>query len=321
MTRAEIEGSIQELYIGILGRAGDYSGLKFWADAIESGSLSLENTRASFASPNQPEYWNIYGGLSNGALVDKVYQNFLERSPDAGGRAFWLSELDSGRVGAEFFISSVASGAKSGASIDATVLASKVESAQYFTAKTKDVSWTIGNFSASAKAAVDNVTADASTLSAAKSVTDGYLPAALPAQPPRTVYNDKLTDAGDSILSPTAISANTSVGGVLGLRYSATKTDVADYFTFTADKTGILHFSQYGDRKVSVAVATYTVHLLDNLKTQFQYPDAWLGYEGVAQVFAGEHVNIQLTGSGAPTAGSGAAFTDGLAYGFSFYIA
>lgn len=323
MTRAEIEGSIQELYIGILGRAADYSGLKFWADAIESGSQSLENTRASFASPSQPEYWGIYGGLSNSALVDKVYQNFLERSPDADGKAYWISQLDSGSIGADFFISAVTNAAKYSAaaqantSIDAKVLANKVESAQYFTAKTKDANWTVATFSAHAKAAVDGVNADTATLSAAKSATDTYL-SALP--PGRTYYNDKLSDAGDSILSPTVISSNTSVNGVLGLRYSATDKDTADYFTFTVPKTGTLHLSQYGDRLVNVSVATDTTHLMNNSKTQFQYSDPWLGFEGVAQVFAGEHVNIQLTGSGAPSPGSGAAPLDGLAYGFVVYV-
>lgn len=323
MNRAEIEANIQELYIGILGRAADYSGLRYWADAIESGKQSLDNTRASFATPNQPEYWNIYGGLSSSSLVDKVYQNFLERTPDAAGKAYWVSELDSGKIGADFFVSAITNAAKDPTATDpqtltdAKVLANKVQSAQYFTTKTKTADWTKSSFTEHAKAAVDDVGSDTSTLTAAKTATDAYS-FGMPAE--RTVYSDRATDASNTILSPTEIALRTSVEGVLGLRYSATNTDTLDYFTFTVPKTGILNLAQYGDRKVGVSVIAGTTHIMDNSLEQSKYADAWLGYAGAAQVFAGEHVVIQLSGSGAPTPGSGAASTDGLAYGFVFYM-
>lgn len=323
MSRAQIEASLQELYIGILGRAADYSGLKYWADFIEGGTRSLENTRASFATPNQPEYWSIYGGLSSSSLVDKVYQNFLERAPDAAGKAYWVSELDLGKIGADFFVSAVINAAKDPAAsdpqtlTDAKVLANKVESAQYFTAKTKDGNWTVADFTKHSKAAVDSVNADSASLVAAKSATDTYV-AQLPPGP--AYYSDKLSDASDSILSPTAIAVNTSVEGVLGLRYSPTHTDTRDYFTLTVQETGILKLAQYGDRKVDVSVIAGLTHIMDNSLEQTKYSDPWLGYEGVAQVFAGEQVVIQLSGSGAPSPGSGAAVTDGLAYGFKFYM-
>lgn len=144
--------------------------------------------------------------------------------------------------------------------------------------------------------------ADLATVSSAKSSLDTYL-TTLP--PERAYYNDKQQDAGDSILSPTKITLNTSVDGVLGLRYSPTDTDKYDYFTLDIPKTGILKLYQFGDRKVDVSVIAGTTHLMDNSVEQAKYSDAWLGYEGTAQVFAGEHVVIQLTGSGAPSPGSG----------------
>jgi hypothetical protein len=323
MSRAQTEAGIQELYIGILGRAADYAGLKYWADAIEGGARTLEDTRASFASPNQPEYWSIYGGLSSGALVDKVYQNFLERSPDAAGKAYWISELDSGKIGADFFVSAITNAAKDPKSTDpqtltdAKVLANKVESAQYFTTKTKDANWGVDDFTSHSKAAVDSVNSDPSSLASAKTATDTYI-ASLPPGP--STYNDKLADASDSILSPTQIALNTSVDGVLGLRYSPTHTDNIDYFTLTVQKTGILKLAQFGDRKIDLSVIAGTTHIMDNSAEQYQQSEAWIGYQGAAQVFAGEQVVIQLTGSGAPTPGSGAAATDGLEYGFRFYM-
>ncbi|MEX0293382.1 DUF4214 domain-containing protein [Pseudomonas putida] len=323
MTRAEIEAGVQELYIGILGRAADYSGLQFWADGIANGLKSLEDTRAAFATPTQPEYWSIYGGLSNSELVDKVYQNFLERNPDESGKAFWVAQLDSGNIGADYLISSVinsakySDAAKAGTSIDAKVLANKVESAQYFTTKTKDANWSVDDFKKHAKAAVDGVNEDYATVQAAKSSADDYVKS-LPPGP--SSYSDRLFDAGDSVLFPTEIALNTSVSGVLGLRYSATDTDTLDYFTMTIPKTGILKLAQYGDRKIDVSVIAGTTHIMDNWTQKIMYPDPWIALEGAAQVFAGEQVVIQLSGQGAPTPGSGAAATDGLEYGFRFYM-
>lgn len=323
MSRAQIEAELQELYIGILGRAADSGGLKYWTDLIENGSKSLEDTRSSFTTPAQSEYWKIYGGLSSDALVDKVYQNFLERNPDAAGKSYWVAELDSGKIGADFFVSAITNAVKDPAASDpqtlsdAKVLANKVESAQYFTAKTKDGNWTADDFLIHAKAAVNSVNADSATVTAAKSASDAYV-AQLPPGP--AYYDDKTSDASDSVLTPTAISLNTSVDGVLGLRYSPTHTDTLDYFTLTVPKTGILKLAQFGDRKIDVSVIAGTTHIMDNSLEQAQSTIPWIGYSGAAQVFAGEQVVIQLSGSGAPTPGSGAGAMDGLEYGFRFYM-
>ncbi|MBL4781099.1 MAG: DUF4214 domain-containing protein [Porticoccaceae bacterium] len=50
--RDTIITKVTELYVGILGRAPGYAGLNYWVNQTLSGALSLENTRASFASPN-----------------------------------------------------------------------------------------------------------------------------------------------------------------------------------------------------------------------------------------------------------------------------
>lgn len=320
MSRAEIEGSIQELYIGILGRAADYYGLDYWAYGIENGTLSLEGTRASFATPKQPEYWDIYGGLSNDSLVDKVYKNFLERSPDAAGKAYWVSELNSGKIGADYFVNAVTNAVKDPSAtdsqtlIDAKVLANKVQSAQYFTVKTKTADSKESSFKIQAKAAVDNVDEDVSTLTAAKAATDVYT-FGMPAD--YTQYYDQAgqaSDASNSILSPTAISLQTYVYGLLGLRYSATEKDTADYFTLTIPKTGILKFSEWGDPNVRASVIAGTTPLMNNSAAQdLGLGDGHVYYTGSAKVFAGEQVVIQLTGLVA----SG---TDGLKYGFEFHM-
>ncbi|MBE9395943.1 DUF4214 domain-containing protein [Pontibacterium sp. N1Y112] len=166
MVRQDIESSIQELYIGILGRAADAAGLKYWADEIEAGQMVLENTRAAFTQ--QTEYTSIYGNLSSGDLVTRVYQNMLGRDPDQEGLAYWTSELDGdGPVTPDMFVLAVINAAKAGGSEDAQVLSNKVNSAQYFTQKTqtKQVDSALLTLAASA---VNDVNADINTVNQSK---------------------------------------------------------------------------------------------------------------------------------------------------------
>ena len=66
--------------------------------------LAISSTTASRFSTlslncASTEYATLYSGVtSNTALVTKYYTNILERTPDAGGLAFWASQLDSGRA-------------------------------------------------------------------------------------------------------------------------------------------------------------------------------------------------------------------------------
>jgi hypothetical protein len=43
-----------------------------------------------------PEFINRYGALDDGAFVDRIYANVFGRTPDAGGRAFWVGRLGGG---------------------------------------------------------------------------------------------------------------------------------------------------------------------------------------------------------------------------------
>ncbi|MFK3971226.1 DUF4214 domain-containing protein [Pseudomonas sp. NPDC087358] len=301
MSRVQTEASVQELYIGILGRAADYAGLKYWTDAIENGTQSLENTRASFATPNQAEYWTIYGGLSSSSLVDKVYQNFLERTADVAGKAYWVSELDSGKIGADFFVNAVTNAAKDPSAtdpqtlLDAKVLANKVQAAQYFTSKAQTASASDSSFITQAKAAVDNVNSDAASVTAANSASDSYA-AKLPA-PALVSYDDHVNDAGGFFKTATPISLTTEVSGVLGLRYSATEKDTYDYYTFTAAKDGNLVLDYSGNDYISFTVSTKTSALMNNVVEQAVNQKPVLDYHATAQVFAGEQVTIQLAGA------------------------
>lgn len=315
MSRAQIEKSIQELYVGILGRAADYVGLQYWADAIESGKQTLENTRASFATPTQPEYWKIYGGLSNAALVDKVYQNFLERDPDTAGKAYWVSELDSGKIRADFFINAVTNAAKDSAAtnpqtlIDAKVLANKVQSAIYFTSKTKTANSSDSNFISQAKAAVDSVSSDINTLNSAYVASDAYS-LKLPA-PSLSFYDDRVVDAGNGLSTATSISLTTNVSGILGLRYSANTKDNNDVFKFTVPSDGTIVLNFTGDKYADIIVKATASTVMDGYLTARLSKDTTYKYTEKAKVFANEVITIIVTGSGLPD-------IDGQEYNFNF---
>ena len=82
------------LYDAILDRAPDLDGLRYWVNAIESESLSLEQAMDGFTSSQ--EFQNKYGNQDNAGFVQMLYHNVLDRSPDEGGFQNWLHAIDNG---------------------------------------------------------------------------------------------------------------------------------------------------------------------------------------------------------------------------------
>ena len=175
-----LEIKIQELYVGILGRGADSSGLAYWVDQISKGTFTLEDTRAAFTDPAQTEYTEIYGGLNNFQLVEATYENFLERAPDQAGLVYWVGELDAGRVNPDQMINAIINAVKDPnatgeiAARDMATLANKIEAAIYFTEKTVEYTFD-AVYREMARAVVANVTDAADTLAQAKAMTDEYV--------------------------------------------------------------------------------------------------------------------------------------------------
>lgn len=86
---------VARLYKAFFLRVPDTAGLWNWVAATSAG-MTLAEVAGHFA--NSSEFRNRYGALDNGAYVDLVYRNVLERDPDPEGRAAWLRELDSGSM-------------------------------------------------------------------------------------------------------------------------------------------------------------------------------------------------------------------------------
>lgn len=117
---------VQQLYIGLLGRAADQAGLNFWINDIASGHRTLADVQKAFAT--SPEFAATYGAITDrAALVDAIYVNLFERAPDAAGKAYWVgTNLTADQLIAGFL--------EHAAPADRTVLNNKVQVAEVYTA-------------------------------------------------------------------------------------------------------------------------------------------------------------------------------------------
>lgn len=92
-----VAGQAYRIYRAAFDRVPDQPGLGFWIDKLDHG-LSLTTIAGGFIA--SPEFRDLYGANpGNAAIVTQLYQNILDREPEAGGYAFWLDVLDSGRAG------------------------------------------------------------------------------------------------------------------------------------------------------------------------------------------------------------------------------
>jgi hypothetical protein len=84
---------IAAFYQGLLFRPIDANGYRYWTDAASQGA-SVAAIGSAFQG--SAEFANGAGQLGNAAYVDAVYQQMLDRLPDAAGAAYWTQQLASG---------------------------------------------------------------------------------------------------------------------------------------------------------------------------------------------------------------------------------
>lgn len=171
-TQAQI-AAVQQLYIGYLGRAADKAGLDFWTNAVATGVSTLESVATGFTLSN--EYKAAFGGLTNDALVEKVYTSVLGRASDTAGKAFWVDALAKGTVTADKLVATFigALGAP-----DQTIINNKTFVAQTYT----DTAGANYNGAAGAAVIVKVDGTAASVATAIGSISNGTLPGLVPGQ-------------------------------------------------------------------------------------------------------------------------------------------
>ncbi|WP_193009581.1 DUF4214 domain-containing protein [Roseomonas sp. FDAARGOS_362] len=95
---ADPAAQVVRLYHAALDRDPEQQGLNFWIDRLGEGHGLLDLAQSFLASP---EFNARYGSLTDSQYVDRLYQNVLGREGEAAGKAWWLSQLDSGHSRAE----------------------------------------------------------------------------------------------------------------------------------------------------------------------------------------------------------------------------
>ena len=88
-------GSGYMLYKAAFNRTPDAGGLGYWISKMDTG-MSYNDVAKNFVT--SIEFQTAFGGSnpSVNTLVTKLYNNVLNRTPDAGGLAFWQDKLNTG---------------------------------------------------------------------------------------------------------------------------------------------------------------------------------------------------------------------------------
>jgi len=89
-------GQTYRLYQAAFARQPDVPGLSFWIGQMDLGA-ALPSVASQFIG--SAEFTAKYGANpSNADFVTLLYQNVLNRLPDAGGLAFWVNQLDAATI-------------------------------------------------------------------------------------------------------------------------------------------------------------------------------------------------------------------------------
>ena len=90
---ADTNAFVERLYTTALGRDYDTEGRDYWAKRLANFDLTGEGAGVSFFL--SPEFTNF--NLSNDEFVERLYKTFMDRESDPDGKAYWISQLQSGR--------------------------------------------------------------------------------------------------------------------------------------------------------------------------------------------------------------------------------
>jgi hypothetical protein len=87
-------GQAYRIYEAVLGRAPDLEGLGYWINDMDNG-VSLTTVASGFIAST--EFQSQYGANpSYETYLNLLYNNILNRAPDAEGLDYWLSNMRSG---------------------------------------------------------------------------------------------------------------------------------------------------------------------------------------------------------------------------------
>lgn len=90
-------GQVYRLYQAAFDREPDDGGLSFWINVFDEGNLLLEGIAAQFIE--SAEFARLYGqpeNVSDSDFIALLYNNVLDREPDAAGFSYWNTQAQGG---------------------------------------------------------------------------------------------------------------------------------------------------------------------------------------------------------------------------------
>lgn len=88
----QIKSFVRRLYKTVLGREPDTGGFNYWVNSLKSGAKTGADVVAEFYTSEEMKA----KGLSNSKFMDLAYNGIMGRSPDPGGKKYWIDCLESG---------------------------------------------------------------------------------------------------------------------------------------------------------------------------------------------------------------------------------
>ncbi len=93
-TTSNAHAFIERLYVNILGRSPDATGMQYWLNQLQT----QKRTAAKIASGFFYSLEFAEKRLDNTGFVDILYQSLFKRPPDPAGLKYWLGKLQSGTL-------------------------------------------------------------------------------------------------------------------------------------------------------------------------------------------------------------------------------
>jgi hypothetical protein len=196
--------TIQQMYVAYFNRPADISGLANWEAYAANKSLAQLKTAISTEFAKSAEYTIVFTGMTTSQIVTKVYNNLLNRDPDAPGLQNWINHLADGSSTISSLVTDIVRDAGAG---DVDTIANKVLAAQAFSGALD----TVAEINAYSGAAANAVAATwLSTVGAtAASLTAATTTAAL-----NTVTANVVSNSGANV--GTTFTLTTGVDSIVG---------------------------------------------------------------------------------------------------------
>jgi hypothetical protein len=233
---------IQEIYVGLLGRAADAEGLAYWKAEIDGGVLTIEQLRANIVN-EQPEWQSGLGTLSREDLVKALYDSMFNRAPEAEGLEYWTTGGGS-EVNADQLVLALSNGASSE---DRLALNNKTEAAEFYTSNVATYTPTIA---AAAVSSVDGTLASVNSSKAASAAlsADG-------SSQSLTTSADTLTgNAGTDFFTAELLTLGSgdSISGGAGTDYLVGELNADLGSTVSVDSIEYVQLTAYGAKTIDM---------------------------------------------------------------------